>query len=204
MRTGTDHEVWFWRGWLGKHGRAYETPRPLRADVDQLILGPAARILNIGCGAANLIGELSDRADVTVLACDMLADDYKAIHAELGLVMATPIIREDMTRLSFPDASFDVVVCKNALDHCVDAEAAMSELVRVCRPGGAVYLDHFKQEGRRLRYSGLHQWNVDMRPDGECEVWNKNRERVVTLSTYGSWHHVHPNKRIYSVMRKPS
>ncbi len=42
--------------------------------------------------------------------------------------------------LSFPDGSFDVVVCNNVLDHVEDAQRSVAELCRVVRRGGVLGL----------------------------------------------------------------
>ena len=44
----------------------------------------------------------------------------------------------DMEQLDYPDNSFDLVVCINALDHTPDAEAALREMMRVAK---WVYID---------------------------------------------------------------
>jgi SAM-dependent methyltransferase len=41
-----------------------------------------------------------------------------------------------VTALSFPDASFDVVVSFETIEHIPDDEAYLDEMRRVCRPGG--------------------------------------------------------------------
>jgi SAM-dependent methyltransferase len=45
-------------------------------------------------------------------------------------------LHEDVTRLSFADASFDVVVHGDVFEHVADYRAGFRELVRVLRPGG--------------------------------------------------------------------
>lgn len=42
--------------------------------------------------------------------------------------------------LPFRDRSFDIVVCSNTLDHCIDMKAALQEIYRVLRPGGILLL----------------------------------------------------------------
>ena len=46
------------------------------------------------------------------------------------------IRNEDVTRLTFPDASFDVVITNDVLEHVPLFQKAYPELFRVLRPGG--------------------------------------------------------------------
>ncbi len=50
------------------------------------------------------------------------------------------IRHEDLTRLSFFDASFDVVISLDVLEHVERLEAALTECHRVLRPGGTLLL----------------------------------------------------------------
>lgn len=43
---------------------------------------------------------------------------------------------EDLTRLSYPDAAFDLVLTSETLEHVPDLHAALAEIRRVLRPGG--------------------------------------------------------------------
>ncbi|MEB2343612.1 MAG: class I SAM-dependent methyltransferase [Deltaproteobacteria bacterium] len=49
-----------------------------------------------------------------------------------------PIPHEDLARLSFPDAAFDVVVCNEVFEHVPALDAALGEIARVLRPGGVL------------------------------------------------------------------
>ena len=42
----------------------------------------------------------------------------------------------DATRMDFPDASFDLLVSRAALEHVIPVEQALAEMARVVRPGG--------------------------------------------------------------------
>lgn len=46
----------------------------------------------------------------------------------------------DITAIPAPDASFDVVLCTEVLEHVPDPLAALRELVRLVRPGGTVII----------------------------------------------------------------
>ena len=47
----------------------------------------------------------------------------------------------DAQRLGYPDASFDVVVCRLAFHHFDDPSAVLAEMARVCRQGGKVAVE---------------------------------------------------------------
>lgn len=53
---------------------------------------------------------------------------------------AADITREDMTKLSFGDRTFDLVIANHILEHVIDDRAAMMEIFRVLKPGGLAVL----------------------------------------------------------------
>jgi SAM-dependent methyltransferase len=42
----------------------------------------------------------------------------------------------DITKIEYPDQSFDAIICNHVLEHIPDDQKAMSELYRVLKPGG--------------------------------------------------------------------
>jgi ubiquinone/menaquinone biosynthesis C-methylase UbiE len=46
-----------------------------------------------------------------------------------------------MEKLTYPDNYFDIVHCSNALDHTHNALPAVKEMIRVCKPGGWIYIN---------------------------------------------------------------
>lgn len=53
-----------------------------------------------------------------------------------GAVTAEGIRNEDLTRLTFEDESFDLVITSDVMEHLIDIRAAFAETLRVLRPGG--------------------------------------------------------------------
>lgn len=54
-----------------------------------------------------------------------------------GSMRADGVVCQDITRLTFPDESLDLIVSSDVLEHVPDAMAAFRESARVLRPGGA-------------------------------------------------------------------
>jgi SAM-dependent methyltransferase len=55
-------------------------------------------------------------------------------------VLPLRFVRADATRLAFPDACFDVLVSRSAMEHIAPVERALAEMARVVRPGGVIHL----------------------------------------------------------------
>ncbi len=55
--------------------------------------------------------------------------------AELGAIV-DGVRHEDLTRLTYPDASFDLVITSETLEHVPDLALALKEIYRVLAPGG--------------------------------------------------------------------
>ncbi|HEX8338753.1 MAG TPA: class I SAM-dependent methyltransferase [Pyrinomonadaceae bacterium] len=95
---------------------------------------PDARVLEVGSGAHGLVFFFGTTRGV---GCDPLACDYAALFpAWQGRARTIAATGE---RLPFADASFDVVLCDNVVDHAEDPARIARELVRVLAPGGLLY-----------------------------------------------------------------
>jgi SAM-dependent methyltransferase len=90
------------------------------------------RILDAGCGTGATMLALEPLGEVW--GCD-LSEDALAMSRERG---AQHLRCCDVTALQFADASFDVVVTADVLEHVPDDERAVKEMARVLRPGGVL------------------------------------------------------------------
>jgi SAM-dependent methyltransferase len=83
------------------------------------------RILDVGCGDRPYERLLAGAAEI--VGFDVPGNPHADLH---GSIDALPV----------EDASFDVVLCLQVLEHVPDPAAAVRELRRVVRPGGRVLL----------------------------------------------------------------
>jgi len=96
------------------------------------------RILDLGCGlgyGAEVLAPLARE----VVALDRDRDALR--HARVGRTHALgPFVLADATRLPFRDASFDVVIAYELIEHLNDQEALLAEIRRVLPPAGLLLI----------------------------------------------------------------
>jgi SAM-dependent methyltransferase len=94
-----------------------------------------AAVLEVGSGAHGLIFYFGSKSGVGV---DPLADHYRAMfpwHTRARTIAAGG------EALPFADASFDVVLCDNVVDHAEAPRKILEEIVRVMRPGALLFFE---------------------------------------------------------------
>jgi SAM-dependent methyltransferase len=116
----------------------------LTVDYEKLELHAGDRLLDIGCGFGRHSYEALRRgADVVssdfslpeLVEVDNTVTAMEAL-GELPDGVSSASCNGDVTKLPFPDASFDRIVASEILEHIDDDVGALEELVRVLRPGG--------------------------------------------------------------------
>jgi phosphatidylethanolamine/phosphatidyl-N-methylethanolamine N-methyltransferase len=99
------------------------------------------RILEVGVGTGiSLPGYSSANSIIGVDLSEAMLRKAQARVAGLSLGNVLRLEVMDAERLSFPDASFDVVVAHYVVSTVPNPEAALDEFVRVLRPGGEIIL----------------------------------------------------------------
>jgi ubiquinone/menaquinone biosynthesis C-methylase UbiE len=110
-----------------------------RQTVDNLHLGPGKSALEIGCGMGRESEAMAAQVGPTgrVVGLDAsreLIAQAIARTQSLGLPLVYQV--GDAHALDFPDNSFDCARAERVLQHLAEPAKALSELVRVVKPGG--------------------------------------------------------------------
>jgi SAM-dependent methyltransferase len=93
-----------------------------------------AKALDVGCGQGVAL-EIFRDAGLDPLGITLGPD------AEVCRQKGLNVQEMDLAFLDFPDASFDLVWCRHAIEHSVFPFFTLSELTRVLKPGGVLYLE---------------------------------------------------------------
>lgn len=113
----------------------------LRAVMGELLglTGGTVRLLDCGCGTGFFTRQYAKLPGVAAAGLDMnetLLSAARELAAGEGLDIE--FVQGDITRLPYPDDSFDITASDILLEIFPDKTVPIGELVRVCRPGGRV------------------------------------------------------------------
>jgi 2-polyprenyl-3-methyl-5-hydroxy-6-metoxy-1,4-benzoquinol methylase len=118
---------------LHERGRGFVYAAPERTELfRRYVGGPRRRVLDLGCRDGALSTAYVDGNEVVGLDVDREA---LAHAARLGLKTEWADLDEP---LALDDASFDVVVAGELLEHIRDPAGLVDEAARVLRPGGRI------------------------------------------------------------------
>jgi len=123
-----------YRGLAPAYGsRANQACERAYLDLARGHLAGAARILEIGCGA----GQLLERLEApTRVGCDLTL----AMLQQAPPASTSSRVNADATCLPIADASFDAALSVNLIEHVPQPRLLLSEAARVLRPGGTLLL----------------------------------------------------------------
>jgi SAM-dependent methyltransferase len=114
-----------------ENSAAYLIPR-LRADQHLLDVGTGPGTITV-----DLAERLSEGSVVGIDNADTAVRAAAALGRDRGLTNLT-VATGDVYALGFDDGAFDVVHAHQVLQHLADPVRALTEMARVCAPGGVV------------------------------------------------------------------
>lgn len=112
--------------------------------LNRLPHGKGGTALDIGCGAGAYLEELvalGYAATGVDLSQEMLASSRKRFAAARGSSPPVTLLQGDAENLPVDDAQFDLVLCIGVLGYLIRDEKALSEILRVLKPGGHLLLN---------------------------------------------------------------
>ena len=162
------------------HGSMVEAEHLVRyAWVAPLAAG--RRVLDAGCGHAHGCLTLAAGGASHVVGVDVAGAMLDAVRP-----LMPPAVRLESARLEdlpFPDGSFDLVVCFEAIEHVDDHDRALDELRRVLGPGGVLALS---TPNRRMSPPGNPYHTHEYEPE-EIEGALRARFEAVNMWNQVDW-----------------
>jgi len=116
--------------------------RAIAAMLRFMEVEPGATVLDAGCGPgvhSVRVAQAGYRVCAIDMSQTMLAEAQSRVAAA-GASALVEFSRQDLTRLTFPDASFRYVFSWGVIIHIPEVEKALDELARVLEPGGKLAL----------------------------------------------------------------
>jgi SAM-dependent methyltransferase len=176
----------------------------LTADFDRLGVREGVRVLDMGCGGGRHAFE-AWRRGATVIALDYSEAELKEVRAVLGAMLDSAEVPDtrvregvggavngDALRLPFADATFDVIIASEVLEHLWDDSGAIRELVRVLKPGGRMAVTVPTRWPERVCWALDHRYHDT--PGAHVRIYRQH-ELEQKLEAAGCWlrgsHHAH-------------
>jgi SAM-dependent methyltransferase len=117
-------------------------------------------VLDVACGAAHAAEQVAPRVR-QVVGVDLTPSLLEVGAQRLHDAGVTNVLLQEgsASALPFVDGSFDVVFCRAALHHFGDQHGAVTEMARVCRPGGRVVVADMVAPSAEVRqaFDELHR-----------------------------------------------
>ena len=130
--------------------------------VETANIPEGARVLDIACGRGAVLFPAAERVGsggkvIGIDLADGMARETEAEIQRRGLSQAEAR-QMDAENLTFPDSSFDFVLCGFSLQFLPHLERALSEFKRVLKPGGRIAVTTWGEDDERWDwYAGLRE-----------------------------------------------
>jgi ubiquinone/menaquinone biosynthesis C-methylase UbiE len=127
----------------------------------QLKWSAAKQVLDVGCGAGHwtrtIAPHLSPQSRISAIDNDPKWTNPNAawVQAAIDRGLNLKISAGSAETIPFPDETFDFVTCQTVLIHLFDPQRAISEMLRVLKPGGLMFCSEPDNFGTSSAVSSL-------------------------------------------------
>lgn len=101
-----------------------------------------AVVLDVACGTGDLTLELRREAKAGVIGTDFCRP-MLAVARQKESALGVPYVEADALRLPFGDSTFNALTIAFGLRNLADIRGGLSELLRILRPGGRLFILEF-------------------------------------------------------------
>lgn len=163
----------------------------LTVDFRKLALRPGMKVLDAGCGGGRHLSEAFRMKGVSVVGIDLNRDDALKAHNTTKIMRhagedgggCALVMVSDVTRLPFADASFDIVICSEVLEHIPDHCRAVAEIVRVLKPGKSLVVSVPRYLPERICWALSEAYHNE--EGGHIRIYRK-KELIALLEAAGT------------------
>lgn len=111
------------------------------------LLKPKSKVIDIGAGTGDLALELLKHTDAHFELCDLDREKLSSIPLNPSI----SICIADAKELDFPDESFDIAFCTNALHHFESYYSSIKEIIRILKKNGKLLIVDFERKSLLTR-----------------------------------------------------
>ena len=125
-----------------------------QAILETLSINPGDRVIDVGCGAGQLLGHLAKAVGEhgEVIGLDPSADQLAQARLSYSDFSNVTFSEKGADETGLPEDSCDAATSTQALEYIPDVDAALAEITRVLKPGAglvnvSILWDHFRFYG---------------------------------------------------------
>ena len=137
--------------------------------VERLNIKPGSKMLDVGTGTGVFIPFLLSKVGHRgqIVALDVAEEMLRRARAK-GFNGVVACLNADVANIPLPDETFDAVVCYSSFPHFQDKPKALSEINRVLKSGGYLFICHTSsRDNINEIHSSIPEVENDLIPDAD-------------------------------------
>lgn len=155
----------------------------ITVDFKRLSPVPGDKILDMGCGEGRHTARASEYPGIFCVGGDRCHGDlvtgreklifHHQLSPDAGGLWA--LTRSDIGRMPFPDNAFDKVICSEVLEHIPAEATAITELIRVLKPGGTLVVTVPRWWPEKICWMLSREYGYGNSPGGHIRIYEKKK-----------------------------